>query len=248
MFYKMGLVAGVVLLSGCSLFEEVAPAGQEGYFAPKSAATQDPYWQRFYELELEIASLKAQLGSPQSGAGGSSASGSLASSAKPAANQAADEFLDRLRSKTDKAIQVIDQVIASLEQQGQVGEPSEAVDYGVTSINSQVAVAGRVQRTDDGSVVGQSTHSQPRQSGYNYSLVYVYPEPRPWNEMWEKLEAANEQDKWRGSNPEKPSYFIYVGAYIKESDAISRHDNLVSLLGEGPEMRANVRTSALASN
>lgn len=244
MLDKFSVIAGLVgVLSGCALFEEVAPASQEGYFEPKSTANQDPYWQRFYELEKEIAHLKAQLGSPRA-----DHDGSASASTQSATNQAADDFLARLHSKTNAALQVIDQAIASLEAQEPIENQSAVAEYGVTSVNSQVAVAGRVQRSDDGAVVGQATHSQPRQSGYNYSLVYVYPEPRPWNEMWEKLEAANEQDKWRGSNPEKPSYFIYVGAYIKESDAISRHDNLVSLLGEGPEMRANVRTSALASN
>lgn len=235
----------VSLLAGCSLFGEFAPAEDQGYFEPKSAAAQDPYWQRFYELEQEIARLKAKLGEPST---------PVAAQANPQASESvADDFLARLRQKADQAVKVIDKAIASIDQlpaqqPSQDPAPSHEVDYAVTEISPQVAVAGSVQRNREGDVVTQVTYTQSRQPQYNYSLVYIYPEPKPWNDMWDKLEAANEQDKWRGSNPDKPSYFIYVGAYLHEGDAVKRHDSLVTILGEGPQVRTNVQSAALAAN
>lgn len=256
MIRQIVVVGGVAcLMSGCSLFNEVAPASEEGYFEPKSAAKQDPYWERFYALEQEIAQLRAKMASAE--VGQMNAQAQPVTQLEPQPNPA-EEFLARLRSKADSAVAAIDQAIAALETQSvspvsqspvayDVSDAAEA-GYVVTTVSPQIAVAGSMQRGDEGEVVGQVTHSQARQSKYNYSLVYVYQEPQPWNEMWEKLEQANEQDKWRGSNPAKPSYFIYVGAYFKESDAMKRHDSLMTLIGEGPEMRANVQSSALASN
>ena len=111
------------------------------------------------------------------------------------------------------------------------------------------AVAGSLQRNQAGKVVQQTNRSQSRQQRYNYSLVYTYAQPQPWNAMWERLEALEETDKWRGSNPAKPSYFIYVGAYLRQQDARKRHDQLAALVGEGPELRPNpAQASALASN
>ncbi|RLU00535.1 hypothetical protein [Ketobacter sp.] len=256
MVKRMVVLSGAVwLLAGCSLFGEMAPGSEEGYFEPRSAATQDPYWERFYALEQEIARLRSKMGEP---AAVPQATQVITGESAPIADRQADEFLARLKSKADKAVQVIDQAIAALdvapaaqeqtEALAAVPEPVTPADYAVTSLSPQVAVAGSVQRGEQGQVVGQVTHSQSRQAKYNYSLVYVYQEPQPWNDMWEKLEEAQERDKWRGSNPAKPSYFIYVGAYYRESDALKRHDTLSALFGEGPEMRANVQSSALASN
>lgn len=251
MVKKIALASCVVsILAGCSLFGEYAPAEEKGYFEPKSAATQDPYWQRFYELEREIAQLKAHMNQPVAQQASSAAS----------TQSAAQQFLEKLRQKTDRALSTIDQAIASIDSlpqkpaeeadlivQTHMPEPMQAVDYGVAEISPQVAVAGSLHRNTEGAVVEQVTYSQSRQPRYKYSLVYVYPEAQPWNEMWDRLEAANEQDKWRGSNPEKPSYFIYVGAYLREIDAMKRHDTLATILGEGPEMRTNVQSTALAA-
>lgn len=260
---KKIVVAGSVasLLAGCSLFGEIAPAGEQGYFEPKSAATQDPYWQRFYELEQEIAQLKAKMGEPQLAAQTDPVvSPMLALEPTTPAGEAANDFLVRLQKKADKAVQAIDRAIASIGQlpsgsSAVEGESTVAVDddnevpgdYAVAQVSPQVAVAGSVERNVEGKVVTQVTYTQSRQPRYKYSLVYVYPEPQPWNEMWDKLEAANEQDKWRGSNPDKPTYFIYVGAYLRESDAQKRQDTLVAILGEGPQMRTNVQSVALAA-
>jgi len=239
----VGVAVG--LLAGCSLFGEFVPTEDQGYFQPKSAATQDPYWQRFYELEQEIARLKAKMGEP-----------STPASTQPsprASDSIAQDFLARLQQQADQAVQVIDNAIASIDklptqQVSQATLPAEQADYAVAEISPQVAVAGSVQRNREGEVVTQVTYTQSRQPQYNYSLVYIYPEPKPWNDMWDKLEAANEQDKWRGSNPDKPSYFIYVGAYLYEGDAVKRHDSLVTILGEGPQVRTNVQSAALAAN
>lgn len=255
MIRRIVMVGGVAcLMNGCSLFNEVAPAPEDGYFEPKSAAKQDPYWERFYALEQEIAQLRAKMAKDEGGQ--VNVQDQPVSKSEPPVSSA-EKFLARLRSKADSAVAAIDQAIAALETQttAAVDETSVAnvtddvdADYAVTTVSPQIAVAGSMQRGDEGDVVGQVNHSQTRQTKYNYSLVYVYQEPQPWNEMWDRLEQANEQDKWRGSNPAKPSYFIYVGAYFKESDAMKRHDSLTSLIGEGPEMRANVQSSALASN
>ncbi len=240
MVKRIVLVGGVAwLMAGCSLFGEVAPGTQAGYFEPRTVADQDPYWERFYALEQEIARLKAKLNDSEE----PPESKSMLMPADQ--SDVADEFLARLRQKADKAVLAIDQAIASLDQSPVEQPPQPVVE---AHDSPQIAIAGAVQRGEQGDVVGQVTRTQSRQAAYNYSLVYVYQEPQPWNEMWERLEQANEQDKWRGSNPAKPSYFIYVGAYYRESDARERHDSLMALLGEGPEMRANVQSSALASN
>ncbi|MEE2730518.1 MAG: hypothetical protein VYA55_06815 [Pseudomonadota bacterium] len=259
MVKRMVVLSGAVwLMAGCSLFGEMAPGSEEGYFEPRSAATQDPYWERFYALEQEIARLRSKMGEPAASPLATQAAQTTKGESAPIADRQADAFLARLKSKADKAVQVIDQAIAALDVAPAAQDKTETLavvpesvtpdDYAVTSLSPQVAVAGSVQRGEQGQVVGQVTHSQSRQSKYNYSLVYVYQEPQPWNDMWDKLEEADERDKWRGSNPAKPSYFIYVGAYYRESDALKRHDTLSALFGEGPEMRANVQSSALASN
>ena len=245
MVKRIVMVGGVMsLITGCSLFNEVTSAPEDGYFEPKSAAKQGPYWERFYALEQEIAQLRAKMTQPKT-----EPAGVLPHSASSEPQtSSADEFLARLRSKADSAVATIDQAIAALDSQTVQSSDEPSADYAVTTVSPQIAVAGSMHRGGQGEVIGQVTTSQPRQTKYNYSLVYVYQEPQPWNEMWERLESANEQDKWRGSNPGKPSYFIYVGAYFRESDALKRHDSLMTLIGEGPEMRSNVQSSALASN
>ena len=96
-------------------------------------------------------------------------------------------------------------------------------------------------------MVRQTTYSESRKHRYNYSVVYVYPEPQPWDEMWVRLEEANEPDKWRGSNAARTRYFIYVGAYFSEQDAEQRREALFSLVGERPDMRAREQNVALAA-
>lgn len=270
---SLAVFGAAVTLSACSYFSDTDETNAgNGYFEPKSIADQDPYWKRFYELEAEIVNLKSQLQRredtrQQQGAGempqatlqhtpaefGSGASGNELS--------VADSFLDRIRKQADDALAVIDSALAAIDEdeaprqqlagRGAVQERTQEAgvqQYGVSKHSRRVAVAGSLQRNETGDVVVQNTHSQQRQSAYNFSLVYVFPEPRPWNAMWERLEEANEQDKWRGYNPDRLSYFIYVGAYLYERDAVKRQNALDLAMGESPEIRANAQPTSLAAN
>ena len=234
------ITASVTVLSACSLFSGFGskPATQQ----PRDLTVQDPYWKRFYELEKEIAHLRLKLDDRSSSNVDSSIQSNRVSSTS-STNVDAGAFLDQIQRQTNQAIAVIDEAISALDSKPTAPSPSP---YKPTS--PVIAIAGSLQRDQEGEVVQQLTHTQSRQPKYNYSVVYVYQEPRPWDEMWNKLEQANEQDKWRGSNPSKPSYFIYVGAYLKQSDAEIRQDSLLSLLGEGPELRMNHNATALAAN
>lgn len=244
------VVGSVGLLSACSLL------GSFGYEpaepADRNVAKQDPYWQRFYELEQEIAQLRLQLDKKSPEAASSEPTDKLIATAANEQNSAsrADAFLERLRASTDTAIASIDRALASIQKTAKptLASDHEVVDepnYSEPQVENDI-VAGSLQRGSEGEVVSQVTYSQPRQAAYNYSVVYVYPEPQPWDEMWAKLEQAQELDKWRGSNPDKPSYFIYVGAYLKQADAIERQQMLMGLVGEGPELRANHNTAIAA--
>lgn len=260
MFKQTCLAIGSVsLLSACTLFAEF---GQESVERPlRNVAEQDPYWKRFYELEQEIAQLRKKLDDGRQAASVDQGIEQLPSSTsltKSTATQSAEEFLTRLRGQADKAISTIDQAIVALDQK-QEAIPQEIMPqegelvavqqhtFDREEAQPQVAIAGSISRDSKGEVVQQTTLTQPRQAAYNYSVVYVYPEPQPWNDMWDKLEAANETDKWRGSNPAKPSYFIYVGAYLHQEDAQQRQQSLMAILGEGPELRTNLRNTAIAA-
>ena len=149
MIRRIVMVSGVAcFVSGCSLFNKVAPAPESGYFEPKSAAKQDPYWERFYALEQEIAQLRAKMAKAE--AGQAEAQGQAITKHEPQVNPA-EEFLARLRSKADSAVAAIDQAIAALETQtiASVGDEPVAhdlggdnaeVDYSVTTVSSQIAV------------------------------------------------------------------------------------------------------------
>jgi len=110
------------------------------------------------------------------------------------------------------------------------------------------AVSGSLGRNADGDVVRSTTdlpNSKPR---FNYSVVYSYPEVIPWNSMWNVLEDADINDKWRGVNKRKPAYFIYVGAYVSERDAENRQQNLLTVTGEEPFLRKRAINRAIAAN
>lgn len=242
------VTGAAVSLSACSLFSDSAEEShaQTGYFEPKSLADQDPYWKRFYELESEIAQLRAQLDSRRSeseAVDSATAAGQAESSDRHSPqNQVsvADTFLEKVRKQANDALAVIDSALAGID------EHPEAT-YATVQSSEQVAVAGSLQRDYDGQVVQQTNYTQSRQPVYNYSLVYVFPEPQPWDEMWVRLEEANEQDKWRGSKPAKSSYFIYVGAYLYEDDAVDRQNALNLAMGEVPEIRVNGQATSLAA-
>lgn len=258
MFKQVCLAAGSLsLLSACTLFAEFGqePVERE----PRSVATQDPHWQRFYELEQQIAQLRQQLDSKPNPEKQAASTENTEENSAVSATKKAEAFLADLKSKADKAISSINNALVALEKQPEtqqveahqiaiVTPEAEANDENkVSSASPQVSIAGVMQRDEAGEVVQQVTYTQPRQPAYNYSVVYVYPEPQPWNDMWDKLEEAEEQDKWRGSNPAKPSYFIYVGAYLRQEDALKRQEFLLSNLGEGPQLRSNIRNTAIAA-
>ena len=118
----------------------------------------------------------------------------------------------------------------------------------VASLTSPNSVSGVLGRNDDGDVVSSTTYLPGTGPSYNFSVVYTYPAVEPWNQMWQVLDDANEQDKWKGVNQNKPSYFIYVGAYVNELDAMNRQNNLLSITGEEPVIRKRAINRAVAAN
>lgn len=238
-------------LSACSLLQPFeGQTTREGY-PTRSIAEQDPYWQRFYELEREIAQLKAsnaQLRQQMTPADSVYTSPApLASTTlgefSPAEPSPADDILSRVREQADRAIAALDRAIASLS-----APPSDDPPPPVLAKVSPPDIQGNLLRSESGEIVKQTTYSESRKARYNYSVVYVYPEPQPWDEMWAKLEAANEKDKWRGYSGDKSRYFIYVGAYYNQMDAEQRQTALFSLVGERPDLRVREQNHALASN
>lgn len=235
MLKRLCFISGAVMvISACSLLGEFesTQSPSKPYFKTKSVAEIDPYWQRFYQLEQEIAQLKLKLKDRPSPA-----------LAIESSNNQSDAIIHKLRAHASKALSAIDNAIAAIDDSA-----IEQVPAANERRSPRVAIAGAMERDADGAVVKQITYSQPRQPQYNYSLVYVYPEPQPWNDMWARLESVKEEDKWRGSNPSKPSYFIYVGAYIQENDALARQENLMAAVGAGPELRSKINNVSLAAN
>lgn len=232
------------ILPGCSLFSGFVGVSGGDNSRLRSVSGQDPYWQRFYELEKEIAVLRSdmkqvdRLNNPDN-------------VSKSVADGSVDDFLQRLDEQTSKAFDLIDQAITLLDKY-ELYEITSADKtderYAIARLSPNIGAVGRIRRDDNGIVTGQSNQRQFRKNQYNFSLVYVYPEQASWEVMWNRLEQANERDKWRGSNPEKLSYFIYVGAYVRESDAINRKSYLLGMLGEEPQMRPRTQTVTVASN
>ena len=119
----------------------------------------------------------------------------------------------------------------------------------VASLNRpKGAVNGSLARNEDGEVVRSTAEVPNSKSRFNYSVVYSYPAVSPWNTMWNALEDADVNDKWRGVNKRKPAYFIYVGAYVNERDAANRQQNLLTVTGEEPFLRKRAINRAVAVN
>ncbi|MBV1920843.1 MAG: hypothetical protein KUG73_09190 [Pseudomonadales bacterium] len=110
------------------------------------------------------------------------------------------------------------------------------------------AVTGSLARNEDGEVVRSTADVPNSKSRFNYSVVYSYPDASPWSAMWNALESADVNDKWRGVNKRKPAYFIYVGAYVNERDAANRQQNLLTVTGEEPLLRKRAINRAVAAN
>ena len=242
------LVVGstAVLLSSCALLQPLQRTdAKEGYFPTKSISDQDPYMRKFYQLEREIAQLKASRQTLQARvrSGGADSRESVTSDTANPIDFKTDEVLARVRQQADKAINAIDVAIQRLSQP-QVTTVAVAQPVIQTSVAD---ISGELKRDQDGKVVGQTTYSAASRHRYNYSVVYIYPEVDPWNAMWGKLEQAHEQDKWRGFNPDRSSYFIYVGAYFRQTDARQRQDDLMALVGEKPNLRERPDRQTLAA-
>jgi cell division protein FtsN len=251
----------VTTLSACALLQPFeGRTTQEGYFPIQSVEHKDPYWQRFYELEREIAQLKASNARLQQQL--APAEPVYLAAAAPAAVEVGDyspatSVLDRVREQADRAIAALDRAIASLSAPTIETGPIESSPFESSPVTATATVSahtgrtsdiqGNLIRNDEGEVVSQTTYSESRKSRYNYSVVYVYPEPQPWNAMWQKLEDADEKDKWRGVNANKTRYFIYVGAYFSQLDAEQRQQALFALVGERPDMRAREQEHTLAA-
>ena len=248
MFGRILLVgATATLVSACAVLQPFQRSDvSEGYFPAKSVKDQDPYWRRFYELEQQIAQLKASNRQLQASIGQDAANASPEPVAPaPVSNTSmVEDVLTRVRQRADNAIAAIDQAINSLAERTRPATPD--VQTVAMAPADGADISGNLQRDGSGDVVGQTTISDARHR-YNYSVVYVYPEPRPWNEMWDKLEAAHEKDKWRGFKPGRSSYFIYVGAYYNHADAEQRQQALFSAVGEQPDLRERGQQNALAS-
>lgn len=243
-------------LSACALLQPFeGRTTREGYFPTQSVEHKDPYWQRFYELEREIAQLKASNARLQQQL--APAEPVYLAAAAPAAVEVGDystapSVLDRVREQADRAIAALDRAIASLsapaiEPRAVESSPVVATAPASSNVGRSSDIQGNLIRNDDGEIVSQTTYSESRKARYNYSVVYVYPEPQPWDAMWQKLEDADEKDKWRGVNADKTRYFIYVGAYFSQLDAEQRQQALFALVGERPDMRARVQEHAIAA-
>ena len=243
-------------LSACALLQPFESQTTQQGHPTRNVAEQDPYWQRFYELEQQIAQLKAsnarlqrQLApaDPVYTAAAPPASVNVGefspSGDSSAASDLADDILARVRDQADRAIAALDRAMASLAQPPAQPEPAPLV----MAQASIPGIQGNLVRNDAGEVVKHTTYSESRKARYNFSVVYVYPEPQPWNDMWDKLEAANEQDKWRGFNGNRTRYFIYVGAYYSQLDAEQRQEALFALVGERPDLRERAQNQVLAA-
>ena len=247
------LVVGstAVLLSSCALLQSLQRGdAREGYFPTRSISEQDPYMRKFYQLEREIAQLKAsnhqlqarmQLDDAKEQASVKQDIGNP--DAEEPMDFKTDEVLARVRQQADRAITAIDNAMQKLSQPA---VRTVAVVQPVTQA-SVADISGELKRDQNGKVVGQTTYSAAREHRYNYSVVYIYPEPQPWNAMWDKLEQAREQDKWRGFNSDRSRYFIYVGAYFRQTDARQRQDDLMALVGEKPDVRERSQHQTLAA-
>ncbi len=243
--------AAASILSACALLQPFeGKTTQEGYFPAKSVADQDPYWRRFYELEQEIARLKASNARLQQQI---APADSVYTAPAPQPDvkvedpPLVDNVLDRVRQQADRAIAAIDRAMESLAV-STAPEVRPEVAIETSTPDSAPDIQGNLIRDKSGDVIKQTTYSESRRARYNYSVVYVYPEPQPWNDMWAKLEDANEKDKWRGFNPDKTRYFIYVGAYYNQMDAEQRQEALFTLVGERPDLRERLQNQTIASN
>ena len=250
------------LTSGCAWYESLKPVTDERdqLMTTHNPGQASPEMARFYELQMRIDALEAQLKRESADP--------LPVPANDKINESKVESLLRyVREQTRAAIELIDNLLAKMdppadaapvapssvtsEPENQFSSPApQSVPVAETagvmsppeSVHTEAAIAGTLQRGVDGQVVASTSDG----NRYNYSVVYVYPETRPWFDMWALLDKNGVQDKWRGQNPDKQTYFIYVGAYYTERPARKRSMDLQLLTGDLPEIRVREGYQAVA--
>ncbi len=266
------------LLAGCTWYTQLADptANREARIGQYEAEPEHRYLQRFDALQQRIEALEREnhrLRSPKASRNGVSSRHNNAVSAitphkvaKPDVDKQND-VIAQVKLKVSEAVLAIDNVLSQLTQMtpmvavSATGERvSESEDNVVPNIAEQEAeliaslthpkgaVSGSLGRNADGDVVRSTTDLPNSKPQFNYSVVYSYPEVTPWNSMWNVLEDADINDKWRGVNKRKPAYFIYVGAYFSERDAENRQQNLLTVTGEEPFLRKRAINRAIAAN
>lgn len=233
------LVMGLLLpsVSGCAWYQglEVRYSDRESSFGKRSVRTQDPYVEKFYRLQERIEKLEKKLHKQPI---------QKANSAKQPAttfyaiNKRAEEAIAYIKAKTQTAIGKIDALIERIDNKNHTDTVTPSAQLAVANGD----VSGVLERDNQGKVVGSTTDG----NRYNYSVVYVYPETQPWFDMWELLNEAGVNDKWRGENKRKHTYFIYVGAYYAEKPAEKRKHSLLQLTGKAPEVRIREGYRAVA--
>lgn len=233
--------------------------------------------QRFEELQQRIEALEREnhrLRSPKSsGKRGRLGAATAIVPHKVVEADESESIISQVKLKVSQAVLAIDNILSQLntaslsDDEKAVGETKKhdvadqqayAQSNLVASLSSPASdsvgvtpsnqVNGILERDGQGGVVKSTTYMPAAERQYNFSVVYSYPEETPWNAMWHTLEEANEQDKWRGVNRNKPAYFIYVGAYVSERDATNRQQNLLTLTGQAPDLRKRAINRAIASN
>ena len=244
---RNGLILGITMLvAGCAWYEGLEWTYQErAQGIPKrNLSRQDPELEKFYELQKRIDELEARLERKEASQPARSHHGRVApqGGALPASPSAAESAIAYVKERTRAAIALIDSLLAQMDKPDPAapsapvaespGPEPEPEPQQLARVDD-AAIAGTLERNDEGAVVSSTSDG----NRYNYSVVYVYPETKPWFDMWALLSENGVQDKWRGQNPEKQTYFIYVGAYYTESPARKRSENLLTLTGTRPQIR-----------
>lgn len=248
------------VLTACSWLQTSEQSDDLVLEQPRSLRQQDPHMRRFYELEQEIARLRASNQQLQQQVTAGTAQVAPLVRAAPSSRPAplvsteattyplVDDVLARIRLQADSAIAAIDRALGALgsSEEAQLAAEPATLPVRVPVLAASDASDSPAQRDNPPPV--ETVAPPPPRRQYNYSVVYVYAEPQPWHAMWEKLDTANEQDKWRGKSADQTRYFIYVGAYLHQPQAETRQQQLLTLVGERPDVRERAPDSALAAN
>lgn len=208
--------------------------------------------QQFYQLQQRIDELEKQLNKDSKGL-------QLKTIVESSLEQKTTIALAKVKARTTQAIKSIDKLLASLgisrkmldgvQVAGSVdlgasfGNGESDKDTGVAVPHPKPQFKGVLNRDRHGDVISAASDGDR----YNYSVVYTYPVKELWVDMWTLLESKGVQDKWRGKNIAKQSYFIYVGAYYTQNPATRRQQSLLVATGVKPEIRIRHGYHAVAA-